>query len=92
MINRSQFLVLGFFVGVWIVLVTILTLAPEIYVQMLNPPQDARMAVGLGLLVALTALIAFLVVAVLQRWRWAFWLVVGPSWLAFCECLPRSWS
>src|SRR5438128_637863 len=45
MINRSQFLVLGFFVGVWIALVAILTFAPEIYVQMLNPPHSARTAV-----------------------------------------------
>jgi hypothetical protein len=75
-VNRSQFLVLGFFVGVWIALVAILAFAPGIYMQTLNPPPDLRSVVEVGFLVALTALIALLAVGVLRRWRWAFWLVV----------------
>jgi hypothetical protein len=86
MVNRSQVLVLGFFVGVWIALVAILAFAPEIYMQTLNPPPDFRSVVEIGFLVALTALIAFLAVGVLRRWRWAFWLVV----VAFLAGLLRA--
>ena len=76
MVNRSQVLVLGFFVGVWIALIAILTFAPEIYAQALNPPRGLRAVAGIGFLLALTALIAFLAVGVLRRWRWTFWLVL----------------
>jgi len=85
-INRSQVLVLGFFVGVWIALVAILTFAPGIYVQALNPPPGMTTAVEIGFLVALTTLIAFLALGVLRRWRWAFWLVV----VAFLAGLLRA--
>jgi hypothetical protein len=85
-INRSQVLVLGFFVGIWIALVAILTFTPDIYVQVLNPPPDSRTAVEIGFLVTLTALIAFLVVGVLNRWRWTFWLIV----VAFLAGLLRA--
>jgi hypothetical protein len=75
-VNRSQVLVLGFFGGVWIALVAILAFAPGIYIQRLNPPPDLTRVVEIGFLVALTALIVFLVVGVIRRWQWAFWLVV----------------
>jgi hypothetical protein len=85
-INRSQVLVLGFFVGVWVAVVAILALAPDIYFQGLNPPASARRAVEGGSLVALAALVAFLAVAVLRRWRWTFWLIV----VAFLAGLLRA--
>jgi len=88
-INRSQVLVLGFFVGIWIALVAILTFTPDIYVQVLNPPPDSRTAVEIGFLVTLTALIAFLVVGVLNRWRWTFWLIV-VAFLAGLLRVPTS--
>jgi hypothetical protein len=85
-ITRRQVLVVGFFVGVWIALVAILTFAPGIYAQALNPPPGTTTAVEIGFLVALTALIAFLAVGVLRRWRWAFWLIV----VAFLAGLLRA--
>ena len=59
--------------------------APGVYIDALNPPPQTRMLVELGFLTALTALIAVLVVGVLQRWRWVFWLIV----IAFLAGLLR---
>jgi hypothetical protein len=58
------------------VLVAILALSPEVYAQTLRlAPGDIK-AIEVVFLVALTALIASLVVGVLRRWRWAFWLIL----------------
>ena len=89
MLNRSQVLVLGFFVGVWIALVAILAFASAIYDQVLNPSPGGRTAVEIGFLVAITALIAFLAVGTLRRWRWTFWLVV-VAFLAGVLRVPTS--
>jgi hypothetical protein len=75
-INRSQALVLGFFGATWIALLLILLFAPGVYIDVLKPPLQARTLVEIGFLLALTVLIAVLVVGVLRRWRWAFWLIV----------------
>ncbi len=75
-LNRTQLLVLGFFVLVWIALVAILAFSPDVYAQTLRlAPGDIRM-IEVSFLVALSALIALLVIGVLRRWRWAFWLIL----------------
>jgi hypothetical protein len=75
-INRSQALVLGFFGAIWIALLLILAFAPGIYIDTLKPPPETRTLVEIGFLTALTVLIAVLVVGILRRWRWVFWLIV----------------
>ena len=75
-LNRTQLLVLGFFILVWIALVMILVFSPDVYAQSLRlAPGDMR-TVEAVFLVALSALIALLVLGVLRRWRWAFWLIL----------------
>ena len=74
--NRTQQLVVGFFVLVWIAFVAILVLAPEVYTQTLQKVDGKSLAIEASLLIALSALIAVLVVGVLRRWRWTFWLVL----------------
>ena len=75
MVNRTQALVLGFFLVAWMSLLTILVAAPEVYDQALRLP-GAGGAAEIAFLAALTAFIALLAVAVVRRWRWAFWLIM----------------
>jgi hypothetical protein len=74
MVNRIQGLVLGFFVVVWVSLLVILVVAPEVYDQALRLPggRGAELAV----LAALSAFIGLLAVGVVRRWRWTFWLIL----------------
>jgi ABC-type uncharacterized transport system permease subunit len=57
MLNRSQALVLVFF-AVWIALVCILAIAPQVYVQALNVSPAVEISAEIGLLSFITALIA----------------------------------
>ena len=75
MVNRTQALVLGFFLVVWVSLLAILMVAPEVYDQALRLP-GAGGAAEIAFLTALTAFIGFLSVGVVRRWRWAFWLIL----------------
>jgi hypothetical protein len=75
-LNRTQLLAVGFFAFVWIALVAILVFAPSVYSQTLGQvPVDARVLEA-TFLFAVTALIALLVVGIIGRWRWTFWLVM----------------
>jgi hypothetical protein len=74
-VNRIQALVLGFFAVVLAILVSIRTLAPDVYDEALQLPPNARLA-EIGFLAALTALIGLLATGVLRRWRWTFWLIL----------------
>ena len=76
MVNRTQALVLGFFLLVWISLVAILAAAPDGYDQALQLPPGGHRPAELAFLAALSAPIALAGIAVLRRWRWAFWLIV----------------
>jgi hypothetical protein len=58
-VNRAQELVLGFFVVVWVSLVVILVVTPEIYDQALRLSRG-RIGVELGLLAALSGFIGLL--------------------------------
>jgi putative Mn2+ efflux pump MntP len=75
-VNRTQALVLGFFLLVWTGLVVILAAAPEVYDQTLKLPHGDRRPAELAFLAALSAFIALLGIGVLRRWRWTFWLIV----------------
>jgi len=75
MVNRTQALVLGFFVVALASLVVILVAAPEVYDQALGLRKGSA-AMEVAFLAALTAFIGLLTVGVLRRWRWIFWLVL----------------
>ncbi len=66
----------GFFVLVWIALVAILVLSPEVYTETLRKAGGDSLAIEASFLIALSALLALLVVGVFHRWRWTFWLVL----------------
>ena len=75
MVNRTQALVLGFFVVALASLVVILVAAPEVYDQALRL-REGSAPMEVAFLTALTAFIGLLTVGVLRRWRWIFWLVL----------------
>jgi hypothetical protein len=76
MVNRTQGLVLGFFLMVLASLVVILAVAPEVFDQALRLPPSWPGWAALGFVAALTVFIALLSVGVLRRWRWIFWLIL----------------
>src|SRR4029450_14058957 len=75
MVNRTQALVLGFFLMALASLLVILLAAPEVHDQALRLPGTGR-ATEIAFLAALTAFITLLAVGVVRRWRWAFWLIL----------------
>ena len=76
MVNRTQALVLGFFLVALTSLVVILAAAPEIYDQALRLPSDSPRWVAFTFLAVLAVFIGLLAMGVLRRWRWTFWLVL----------------
>jgi hypothetical protein len=89
-VNRTQSLVLGFFAFVWISLAIILLVEPGIYDSAMKlPPGDHRLA-DLAFLGAITAFILLLVVGVLRRWRWTFWLILGAFLIGGLLRVPAS--
>jgi hypothetical protein len=72
-INRTQAVVLGFFILVWARLVAIFALAPDVYYRALKLSSAGA---GLLLLIAISAFIVLLGIGVVRRWRWTFWLIV----------------
>lgn len=59
----------------WIALVAILALSPDVYAQTLRQvPGDMR-TIEIIFVAALSALIALLVTGIARRWRWTFWLI-----------------
>jgi hypothetical protein len=75
MVNRTQALVLGFFVVALSSLRVILVVAPDVYDQALRLPDRSGVA-EVAFLAVLTGFLALLAVGVLRRWRWTFWLVL----------------
>jgi hypothetical protein len=70
MVNRTQTLVLAFFLVVLVSVIAIRVAAPDVYDQAFRlPPGDRRLET-----IFLAALVAF-AIAVFQRWRWIFWLI-----------------
>ena len=75
-LNRTQGLVLGFFVFAWVSLVAIMAAAPGVYDQALRLPGGEDHLPALAFLAALSAFLLLLGVGVVRRWRWTFWLVL----------------
>lgn len=75
MVNKTQALVLGFFVVALASLLVILVAAPDVYDQALRLPDGSAVA-EVAFLVVLTVFIGLLAVGVLRRWRWIFWLIL----------------
>ena len=71
-INRTQALVLGFFLLVWASLVVLFAAMPGVYYGAMNLSSASA---GLLFLIGISAFIALLGVGVLRRWRWIFWLI-----------------
>jgi hypothetical protein len=90
LLNRTQSLVLGFFAIAWISLVAILLVEPGIYDSAMKlPPGDHRVA-DLAFLGAISAFILLLVVGVLRRWRWMFWLILLAFLIGGVVRVPAS--
>ena len=71
-VNRTQGLLLAFLALAWLSLIVILVLAPETYDDVLRLPPGARLLS----LVLLSALIGAVMLGVVKRWRWIFWLLL----------------
>jgi hypothetical protein len=75
-INRTQVLVLGFFLLAWVAVITILAVAPGVYDQTLRKAPGSSRTAEIVFAAALSGLIAVVFVGVLRRWRWTFWLIL----------------
>jgi len=89
-LNRTQRLVLGFFVSAWAALIAILVAAPKVYDQALRLPGDEHGVPPLVFLAALSTFLLLLGVGVVRRWRWTFWLVFVAFVLGGVLRLPLS--
>jgi hypothetical protein len=70
---------IAFFVGAVVFLVIVYVAAPQIYVQTLNgtaSASDLRPSSATMFMVAVVAFVGVLIVGVVRRWRWEFWLVL----------------
>lgn len=75
-LNRTQLLVLGFFLCVWLGLVAILVLTPDVYAPTLRLLPGDDQTIEVVFLAAVSVFIVLLVIGVFQRWRWTFWLML----------------
>jgi hypothetical protein len=89
-VNRMQYLVLGFFAFAWISLVVILLVEPEIYDSAMKLPAGKHPLADLAFLGGISALIALLSVGVLRRWRWTFWLILAAFLIGGALRIPAS--
>jgi hypothetical protein len=84
MVNRTQTLVLGFFLVVLVSVLAIRVATPGVYDRALRLRTGDR-RLELTFLAALIAFIMLLGIGVLRRWRWTFWLIT----LAFLSGVLR---
>jgi hypothetical protein len=75
-INRTQGLVLGFFVVAWIAIVVMLAASAEVRDVIVRRMPGAGAPAIVGFVLALLAFLTVLGIGVLRRWRWVFWLVL----------------
>ncbi len=66
---------IGFFVVVWTALVAILAFSPDVYAQALRQVHAEIRTIEAISVAAVSALIAVLVIGIVRRWRWVFWLI-----------------
>ena len=89
-LNRTQQLVLGFFIFAWVALVVILVAAPGTYEQALRLPGGERELPTLAFLAAISVFLVLLGVGVVRRWRWTFWLVLVALLIGGVLRVPAS--
>ncbi len=89
-LNRTQQLVLGFYVLAWIALIAILAAAPEVYEQLLRLPGGEPKLPMLAFLTVLSTFLILLGVGVVRRWRWTFWLVLVAFLIGGVLRVPAS--
>lgn len=89
-VNRTQSLVLGFFVFAWISLIAILLVDPAIYDGAMKLPPGPHPFADLAFLGAVSAFIAFLSVGVLRRWLWTFWLILAAFLIGGALRVPAA--
>jgi hypothetical protein len=87
--NTLQVLVLGFLSLAWLSLIAILALAPEVYDQSLRLPSGNSRLAERTFLAVLSALIVLVMMGVLRRWHWTFWLLL-IAFLSGMLRLPAS--
>jgi hypothetical protein len=75
-INRTQALVLGFFVLAWTALVGMMAVSPAVRDVLVSRMPGSGAPVVVSFLVALLGFLTLLAVGVLRRWRWAFWMIL----------------
>jgi hypothetical protein len=80
-INRTQGLVLAFFLLAWASAITILTVAPQVYGQTLRQAPGSLRVTEIAFVAALSALTALVSIGVVRRWRWIFWLILAVFFL-----------
>jgi hypothetical protein len=85
-INRTQAIVIVFFLLAWLSLLGILLTVPDVLDATLRLPQGDHRPAELAFLLALSAFLTLLAVGVFRRWRWTFWLVL----VAFLASLLRG--
>jgi len=73
--SSTQRVVGGFFIGVWVLLVGLRVAAADALQAALGIDGAAESI----FIVAISALIAALLVGIVRRWRWVFWLVLLAS-------------
>jgi hypothetical protein len=97
-LNRIQVSVAAFLVVVWAVLLVIQVVDPPIYNRLLRLRPGANDTEHATFLAVMTLLFAVLLVGVVRRWSWTFWLILGVfaagvlrvpvAWLQLSRALP----
>jgi hypothetical protein len=75
-INRTQWLVLAFFLAVWVAVITILVAWPQVYRPGLARTPGSLRVAEIVFVVALSGLICVISAGVVRRWRWMFWVIL----------------
>lgn len=84
-VNRTQGLVLGFFVLAWVTLAVMLALSQAVREVTVRRMLGTGTPMIVAFMVALLGFLTVLAIGVLRRWRWLFWLVL----VAFAAGLAR---
>jgi MFS family permease len=84
-INRTQGLVLGFFVIAWIALLVMLAASADVRDVTVRRVPGAGAPAVVAFVLALLAFLTVLAIGVVQGWRWIFWLIL----LAFAAGVIR---
>jgi hypothetical protein len=75
-INRTQWLVLAFFLAVWVTVMTILAVSPQVYRPGLARAPGSLRVAEIVFVVALSGLVCVISAGVVRRWRWLFWVIL----------------